>query len=337
MLKDAAPAWLVRLAEKAEAYVRELLGVGLKLQERADLPGFPRFLTDQFAFIEGQLLDERLLFMAQHAGKRATPANIARLWREADQRADKPVVYLAETISPFNRKRLLQQRTPFLIPGNQLFLPGLALDLREAFRAPREARADDHLSPAAQKVVLAALLGQPVEDVSASVLARRFEYSPMTMSRAFDDLQQAGLAETEEAGNERRLQLAARGERLWRLALPALRSPVRKVRRLKRLSTKLPGLLAGESALAELTALAEPRTPIVAVPASAWPRFEALFGPPADEWDESSVVVETWSYDPEPLSEGRIVDRLSLYLSLRGHEDERVNLALESLLEEMRW
>ena len=37
------------------------------------------------------------------------------------------------------------------------------------------------------------------------------------------------------------------------------------------------------------------------------------------------------------LSEGRIVDRLSLYLSLRGHEDERVNLALQSLLEEMRW
>jgi DNA-binding transcriptional ArsR family regulator len=337
MLKDDAPVWLERLADKAEAYVRDLLGVGLKLRRRADLPSFPRFLTDQFAFIEGQLLETGLLFMAQPAGKRATPANIARLWREADRRADRPVVYLAETISPFNRRRLLEQRTPFLIPGNQLFLPGLAVDLRETFRAAREARADDLLSPAAQKVVLAALLGQRVEGVSASVLARRFKYSPMTMSRAFDDLRHAGLAETEETGNERRLQLAAHGERLWRLALPTLRSPVRKVRRLKRLSVKLPGLMSGESALAELTALAEPRTPVVAVPASAWPRFEARFGQPADEWDERGVLVETWSYDPEALSEGRIVDRLSLYLSLRGHEDERVNLALQSLLEEMRW
>src|SRR5262245_27100776 len=133
MLNDDAPAWLKCLAEKAEAYVRELLGVGLKLREQAELPGFPRFLTDQFAFVKGQLLDTHFLFMAQPPGKRATPANVARLWREADRRAERPVVYLAETISPFDRRRLLDQRTPFLIPGSQLFLPGLAINLRETF------------------------------------------------------------------------------------------------------------------------------------------------------------------------------------------------------------
>ena len=283
------------------------------------------------------LLDTRLLFMAQPPGKGATPANVARLWREADRRADKPVVYLAEAVSAFNRKRLIDQRTPFLVPDNQLFLPGLAVDLRETFRAAREIRAPEHLAPAAQKVVLAALLGKGVEDVSASLLARRLKYSVMTMSRAFDDLEHAGLAEIRDAGKERRLHLVAHGERLWRLALPALRSPVRKSRRLQRLSGKLPGLAAGESALAEYTALAEPRAPTVAVAASAWPRVAARFGVPADQWDEAGVIVETWSYDPEALTEGPLVDRLSLYLSLRGHEDERVNRGLESLLEEMRW
>lgn len=337
MLEEDAPAWLQTLADKAEAYVRELLGVGLKLKGRADQPGFPRFLTDQYAFVEGKVLDTRLLFMAQPPGKGGTPANVARLWREADQRADQPVVYLAETISAFNRKRLINQRTPFLVPGNQLFLPGLAIDLRETFRATRATQPSEHLTPAAQKVVLAALLGQPVERVSASVLARRFKYSPMTMSRAFDDLERAGLAEVHEAGKERRLALVAHGQPLWRMALPKLRSPVRKSRRLRRLTTKLVGVTAGESALAEYTSLAEPPTPTVALAASAWPRLQSRFGAPADEWDEAAVIVETWSYDPETLVQGQLADRLSLYLSLRGHDDERVARALETLLEEMRW
>ena len=337
MLKDAAPAWLERLADKAEAYVHELLGVSLKLREPASLPSFPRFLTDQFAFAEGKVLDTPLLFMAQPPSKGATPANVARLWREADRRAEKPVVYLAESISASNRKRLIDQRTPFLIPDAQLFLPGLAVDLRETFRAARQERVSEHLSPAAQKVVLAALLGKPVEGVSASVLARRFKYSAMTMSRAFDDLHRASLAEIGEVGKERRAQFVAHGERLWRLALPLMRTPVRKTRRLGRKSGKTPGFVAGESALAAYTMLADPRTPTLAVPASAWPRLQASFGPPVDLWDESGVIVETWSYDPGALSEGDKVDRLSLYLSLRGHEDERVARALESLLEEMRW
>ncbi len=337
MLDSDAPAWLKALAHKAETYVRDLLGVGLKLKGRAHVPGFPRFLTDQYAFVEGRVLDTPLLFMAQPPGKGRTPANVARLWREADRRADKPVVYLAETITAFNRKRLIDQRTPFLVPGNQLFLPGLAVDLRETFRAAREIQPSEHLTPAAQKVVLAALLGQPVERVSASILARRFKYTPMTMSRAFDDLEHAGLAEVREAGKERRLALVAHGQRLWRMALPKLRSPVRKSRRLRRLSTKLAGVTAGESALAGYTSLAEPRTPTVALAASAWPRLQARFGAPTDEWDEAAVIVETWSYDPETLAQGQLADRLSLYLSLRGHEDERVAGALATLLEEMRW
>lgn len=337
MLNEDAPGWLQALADKAEAYVRDLLSVGLKLKGPIDQPSFPRFLTDGFRFVDGEFLNTKLLFMAQPPGKGSTPANVARLWREADKRAERPVVYLAAAISAFNRKRLIDQRTPFLVPSNQLFLPGLAVDLRETFRAPRDGRAPEHLAPAAQKVVLAALAGREVQDISASLLAREFNYSVMTMSRAFDDLEHAGLAEIRDVGKERRLHLKAQGQRLWRLALPALRSPVRKVRRLKRSSGRLPGLTAGESALAEYTALAEPRTPTVAVAASAWPRFEKQFGPPADLWDEAAVNVETWSYDPEPLASERRVDRLSLYLSMRGHEDERVNAALQSLLEEKFW
>ena len=333
MLDAGAPLWLKSLAEKAEAYVLDLLGVRLKLVRRRDMEDFPRFLTDQFEFVQGRLLDTDLLFMAQSPKRQNTPANIARLWREADKRSPLPVVFLADAVSGFNRKRLLGQRTPLLVPDSQLFLPGLFVDLREQFRAPREQDKVERISPAAQKVVLAALLGKEVEGVSASVLARRLNYSAMTLSRAMDDLKAAGLAEIEDVGKERQIALGSHKTQLWRNALPLLRNPVRKRRRLRRLHDRGPGLTAGESALAHYTMLSEPRTPTVALAASAWLRFEGEFGEPVDRWDESGAIVETWSYDPELLGAGGYVDRFSLYLSLRDSDDERVRLALDELIE----
>jgi len=333
MLDADAPLWLRELAEKAEAYVRELLGVGLKLDRRKEMESFPRFLTDQFEFVQGALMDTDLLFMAQSPRRHNTPANVARMWREADKRSPMPVVYLADAVSGFNRKRLLDQRTPFLVPKSQLFLPGLLVDLRENFRAPRERAELESISPAAQKVVLAALLGVDVEGVSASALARRLKYSSMTLGRAMDDLAAAGLAEIQDIGKERQIEFGAKHAQLWRDALPYLRSPVRKRRRLKRVQDHVPGLVAGESALAHFTMLAEPRISTVALAASAWLRFAEDFGEPVDRWDEEGVIVETWAYDPEALGAHGFVDRFSLYLSLRENDDERVALALDELID----
>jgi hypothetical protein len=53
--------------------------------------------------------------------------------------------------------------------------------------------------------------------------------------------------------------------------------------------------------------------------------------------DPESQEVEVWSYNPELLSGGQIVDRLSLYLSLKDNEDERVEAALEHMMEAVSW
>jgi hypothetical protein len=81
-----------------------------------------------------------------------------------------------------------------------------------------------------------------------------------------------------------------------------------------------------------------PRTETLAVAGADWNRLvrehglqdvEAGFG----EGDD----VQTWTYDPAILAERRVVDRLSLYLSVRDHNDERVAQAAERLLESLPW
>ena len=53
--------------------------------------------------------------------------------------------------------------------------------------------------------------------------------------------------------------------------------------------------------------------------------------------EDARARVECWTYDPHLLSDGPAVDPLSLYLSLRGTHDERVEKALAGLLEDMPW
>ena len=47
------------------------------------------------------------------------------------------------------------------------------------------------------------------------------------------------------------------------------------------------------------------------------------------------VVVEMWRYDPRKLSKRLLVDELSLALALREDADERVEEAVEEMLNEL--
>jgi len=58
---------------------------------------------------------------------------------------------------------------------------------------------------------------------------------------------------------------------------------------------------------------------------------------PANPSDADTITVEVWSYDPLILAGDDFVDRLSLYLSLRETSDERIEAALNELLETLPW
>lgn len=47
--------------------------------------------------------------------------------------------------------------------------------------------------------------------------------------------------------------------------------------------------------------------------------------------------IELWKYAPAQFAKERIVDRLSLYLSLKDNTDERVQSALDALMGGMVW
>lgn len=324
-------------AEALERYLGETLHDRVRVHRFRDVGNLPIFLERAYDFYGCKLVGRQCIFIA--AGESVpTPSEIAKhvaLVRSAID--DAIVVFAAGSLNAYNRSRLIAQTVAFVVPGNQLYIPELAMDLREHFRAPRP-RSDDGLSPAAQAVLFYYLLCSNENVATPSAIARRLHYSAMSMGRAFDELVASGLAKAIKTGKEKRLRfqsdrwtLLQRSESLWR-------SPVRSVKYLLSDGIVAPVLKrAGESALAELTDLSYPSMDTYAVAASKWKSVANSSKFIEVDKNQASFALETWFYDPAGLSDTPVVDPLSLYAEFRNHRDERISMAAEKLLERLSW
>jgi hypothetical protein len=96
--------------------------------------------------------------------------------------------------------------------------------------------------------------------------------------------------------------------------------------------------MAGLSALARYSTIADPANPVVAVSREHWASLKqraTVSVLPAQE--PQAIEVEVWSYAPRLYRDPDIVDPLSLYLSLRKSSDERVEMALDHMMEGLPW
>jgi len=337
MLDKAAPERTVDAA--VHAYLHETLGIAPNLRAWPGAGKLPYFLQDGFEVRELKLLDRQMLLAINKRPEKQGLANVRGQMDKLRQLAGMPVVYVTGALASYERKRLIEQKVPFLVPGNQLYLPDLGIDLREYFRKP-PAAPDTALSPATQALLITVLLRKPwrAEWQPAEVVSE-LGYTAMTLSRAVKELTAAGIATLRTEGRARWLHTERTAAETWEHARPMLRSPVK--RRVWMLpppkSRPRPLRLAGLSALARFSMLTEPQWPTYAVGQAEWKAatqagFETLPEPlpGACEW-------ELWHYSPALVRDSDTVDPLSLTLSLQGNQDERVQLALDELKGRFPW
>ena len=318
-------------AKALERYIERTLHDKVRVREIDEAVSVPVFLERTYAFLKARIVGKPFVLIAARENA-AAPADIAKHVSLVRAAADSDVIFAAPSLSAHNRSRLIARGVAFAVPGNQLYIPELAMDLRENFLVPKP-RSVERLSPAAQAVLFHYMLRLDEFAVTPSTIAQRLRYAPMSIGRAFDDLVASGLATTERRGKERRIHFNMDSRELMETARPLLRSPVRSIKHIRD-NCPVPNLkLAGESALAGLTDLAPPQTETFAVATRNWKKIaetsEFIEG---DEF-EKSFTVETWSYDPDGLSDSSLVDPLSLYAQFHDHRDERVSIAAQTLFE----
>ena len=318
--------------EELERYFERTLHEKVRVREVDEAISVPVFLERTYAFFKARIVGRKLMLIAARENA-STPAEIAKhvsLVRSAA--VDSIVIFAAPYLSAYNRSRLIAQGVAFVVPGNQLYVPDLAMDLRENFRAPKP-RDVEKLSPAAQAVLFHYILRRDEFAKTPSAFANRLHYTPMSIGRAFDDLAAAGLAKTEKRGKERQIHFNMGRRELMKTARPMVSSPVRSFKHVRN-NHSVPDLkLAGESALAQLADLTPPQTETFAVAAKNWKATAETLGFIEVDEFEKSFTVETWSYDPAGLSDGPVVDPLSLYAQFHDHRDERISMAAQTLFE----
>lgn len=328
------------LAEAAEAYVEDAFGQRLALVPAAPT-NLPHFILDRYAIWQGSLDGRALLLMAVREnlppGSGATAQYLKHREMVRHQLGADLVLLLLGRVPGAIRRQMMERKIGFIAPGAQLYVPEVFLDLRE--RAPAFAPdLAEQISPTTQFLLLAVLQGRTLDGLNLTELADELHVSIMSISRTLDELETLQLAKAHLVGRQRRLHMALGGRELWDTVQAQLQSPVRKVREVCALDGEVIGPLAGTTALARYTMLAPPRLETRAILAASWKNLQAAQSlRPATAFDDVRVEVQTWTYDPRVLASNGVVDRLSLYLSVRGSPDERVAQAAEELLETFAW
>ena len=321
-------------------YLTEVLPIReVEIRPYAGVESLPYFLRDAYDVRALSLRGTCLLMAIQRAGEKLPLANVRTQLQKMEAITGLPVVYVASAMASYERKRLIEHHVPFLVPGNQLYLPDLGLDLREHFRKPRPV-GQDALSPSAQAIVIATLMQHPWRDeCEAPGLARGLGYTAMTWSRATREIAGAGIADVQVAGRSRQLKFIHGPRETWERIRPRLRSPIKRtVWALSPVPEQAPSVRrAGLSALAAQSMLTAPRTTCFAFDLAGWKAalqsgWKELPGP-----DAGASEMQIWAYNPGVLESSPYVDPLSLWLSLQATSDERVQSALDELMETLPW
>jgi len=322
----------MQILKELTRYVKQVLGVDAEPAGWEKEAALPFFLREAYGFFVLRLMGREVLLMVDRRKKETPPASIRKQLEQVQKWWPDEMIYVREQVTAYNRNRLVQNQIPFVVPGNQLYLPFLAMDLRERFLAGRtEVK---KLSGVAQAVALQAVYKQRTlfdEGMTLVKWAEELGYTKMSMSRAFRELRTVLEGQQPEG--------ALRGRALWERLRPFLRNPIRKRRVCMVHETDIANpVAAGDSALAVYTMMAEPDHRTVCMTTAQWKSLQGQFAPIEMEQPEPGCLeVQIWTYDPGLFARNGTADPLSVFLSYENNADERVEMALEKMLEDVPW
>jgi biotin operon repressor len=327
------------VVETFKDYIDETLGIQVRPMPWTDTNALPFLLKDRYDFFTILLFKTKCLLMVPKSKTEETPAVVRKHLEMAKQNWEGDAIYVPSEITSFNRKRLIQQKVPFIVPGNQLYLPDLGLDLREHFKKPHIPQ--ETFSPATQVIVLEALVHGFKDALNGLQLGKKFGYSLMTITRALNELEESGLGVVRSQGRERKLNFDLSKKDLWKKAQSHFQNPIKRQYYVSDINLKfgMEKIESGLTALAHYSNLTEPEQKTYAFSLGQFKAVEKKNDLALNHPTAQTVCLEVWTYDPSRLANQGVADPFSIYLCLRDrdNEDERVHQALEHMMETVKW
>lgn len=305
-------------------YIHEMLDIDVCLRQisKGQLNTLPLSIAGNFRFYEAEMLQRQVVFALVEEGDTVPPAQMKRMMNIVANKLGRTTILVPSKIASYNLQRLIRQRINLIVPGKQMFLPELLINLHRDVRTDKDLPA--LIPPLAQVIILYHIERESLEGRNAQEVSERFDVSYATANRANRWLYSHGLCSL--SGGKTKSMHFEQGRRdLWEAAKPLLMSPVeRTIYTDERMDS---GMICGINALSEYSMLASEQRQWHAVTKEQLTlmhiQTNGQFG---------NNIIELWRYKPEWLSTTATVDRLSLYLSLESNEDERVQKELDNMI-----
>lgn len=315
--------------KSATEYLAELTGcdVTTSTTAKAEKDKLPLAISGTYGFRDMEMLGTRFTLAIPNATEECSPIQMSKHQAKMMEALGRPVVFLLDSVESYHITRLTRARVNFIVPGKLIFIPSLMMVLHERKNATKEQPA--MMTPVAQLLVLYHLQVEKINGMNTARIAEKTDLSYPTINIALKWLVNHGLVEL-VGRKEKEVHFALESKELWEKALPLMSTPVERV---AFADVPIAGShYSGETAMGHYTMLAEPMVPVVAISKASAKENAAFLH---KHYGESRV--EIWKYKPSTLSKGDYVDRLSLYLSMKDSDDERVQMECDTIIEEMPW
>jgi len=316
--------------KELKRYINETLGINIEVKDinPNKLNKLPFFIINSYKFKRTRLYGRDVILM--FVGNEFTVDKLNKHLALTKDAFDTIVVAILNPIEAYMRSRLVEKKVPFIIPGKQMYMPDLLTDFKE-FAVKSEV--PTNMQPAAQCLLLYHIQVESLEGINFKTISEKLHYGQMTITRAAHFLHNAGICKL-EGNKDKYLHFEKSNRELWDATKDLMINPVKK-------SSYYTGWLREENvfktninALAHYTDLNDEALEYFAVRPGYLKFIEGANLKKINSY-EGNLFIEEWIYDPSLLVKDQFVDPLSLYLCFRNNQDERIEMALEQLIEQI--
>ncbi|MCH5346187.1 MAG: hypothetical protein J1E63_03705 [Muribaculaceae bacterium] len=293
----------------------------------------PLSISAPYQFLSGTFSGISILWVLLKHYEDIVPSIIKRHSEIISKASGLIPIFVIEKIESYKIQRLAKACVNFIIKDKVIYLPDLLFIVRNhpKIDVPID-KEIDKIPALSQLMVLYHIQKHTLNGLSTKQIADTFNVSYATAIRGIVWLMDKGVL-SQTGKKEKLVKFNYDGKALWEFCANSFRNPIESLHQTDEIERVENFSTAGEAALGRYTMLSE-HAMTIAISKKTLSRMNKQ----SKGWDKyGDLKVQTWIYDPELMADGDVVDRLSLYLSLKDYHDERVQIELENMINEIKW
>jgi hypothetical protein len=317
-------------------YFYDTTGIRALLQTVDDKVPLPLYIASAYDFYTSTILGIRCIFAIAKKDNFKF-LEIKRQHELIQKNFNTPVAFVFNNIRYDLTTKLIREKIPFVNLGKQIFMPFILINLKQNQKISISVNNNvkkTKLSPTAEAIVIGEILRQGISGKTGKEISKLINASPMTVSRALFELQKHNYCKLMQSGNKKTVMFVDK-KRLWQLVKDNFNTPVDRTIFVQRSqSLEKHTVKAGTTALSKLGMLAESTTTVLAIYKKDFLKLVKNSKIEFCNEDEAPFIIEVWNRRPFLWSENKMVDPVSLYLSIKSNNDERIQLEIKKLLKQ---